>query len=236
MSRIVAAIPIKTISKRVPRKNFRDFAGKPLYSYIISAALNAGSFDDVYVDTDSDEIKTYASAVGAKVIDRVPELAEDTANGNDLMVYHSSVLPDADVIFQLYATAPLLSADSIRSCVKTLEENRGYDSIFTVTEEYGWYWYQNMPVNYRPSVLPRSQDATPVVKESTGLYGIYRETVEKYRERIGTKPHMYIIPHEEALDIDTDFDFTYAEATARDRGVVDRVLSAPVVAQIGQAA
>lgn len=217
MSSVAAFIPIKSESKRVPRKNFRMFAGAPLYTYILSAAAHANCFNAVFVDTDSQEIKEYAARLGIQVIDRKPELAEDTANGNDLLVYHAGLDPSFDILVQLFATAPLLQAKTIRSCVQVLQENKGYDSIFTATEEYGWFWFQDQPVNYRPSVLPRSQDATPLVKETTGLYGIYREVCEKYRSRVGARPYAYIIPTEQALDIDTDFDFKYAEAFAEGR-------------------
>ena len=68
-----------------------------------------------------------------------------------------------------------------------------------------------MPVNYRPSILPRSQDAKTLTKESTGLYGIFKESLVKYKCRIGAKPILHKINQNEAIDLDTAEDFLKAQ-------------------------
>lgn len=215
MHSVVAVIPIKSVSKRVPGKNFRSFCGHPLYKFIISNAVNAQCFDRIYVDTDHDDIKEYAQALNLEVIDRDPILALDSANGNDLLCHHADIVDDADCFFQLFATAPLLTPKTIQSCVDALKNHPEKDSILTVTEEYGWYWFSDMPVNYRPSILPRSQDARPVIKETTGLYGIRKESLMKHRSRIGANPMFHVVEQIQALDIDTEEDFLHAESVAQ---------------------
>lgn len=214
--KIAAFIPIKTTSKRVPGKNFRLLNEVPLYKYIISNTVNAGCFDEIYVDTDSDEIQEYANKLNLNIINRKKELAEDDANGNDLLVYHASITEDVDYFFQLFATAPLLSSKTINGCVNQLINGEN-DSCFTVTEETGWFWFQDYPVNYRPDVLPRSQDAKKVLKESTGLYGISKEALLKYSCRIGAHPIMIKIDSIEALDIDTEHEFSIVEKFIQDK-------------------
>ena len=204
-------IPIKAHSERVSGKNLRVLNGNKLYTYIFQHVKQADVFDDIYVDTNSDEIAAYADEMGFNVIERKEELARDTANGNDLLVHHYTLHPEYDYYFQVFATAPYLQANSINECFKKLTMSNEYDSCFTATENHSFYWYAGTPVNYRPEVLPRSQDMLPVIEETTGLYGIRKESLEKYRCRIGRKPYIHIVNKFEAVDINTEEDFKIAE-------------------------
>lgn len=204
-------IPIKANSERVPGKNFRVLNGKKLYEYICEHVRIANIFDDIYVDTNSEEIADYAKSMKFHVIDRKPELAKNTANGNDLLVYHYETFPDYDYYFQLFATAPYLQPDSIKACFNTLISSEEYDSCFTATENHGFYWLNGMPMNYRPGILPRSQDMAAVIEESTGLYGICKDSLQRYRCRIGKKPYIHTISKFEAIDINTEEDLKIAE-------------------------
>lgn len=204
-------IPIKANSERVPGKNFRILNGKKLYEYICEHVKEADVFDDVYIDTNSEEIKTYALKMGYKIIERKPELAKNTANGNDLLVYHFEQFPQYDYYFQLFATAPYLQEETIRYCVEKLVSSEEYDSCFTATENHSFYWLAGNPINYRPGILPRSQDMLPVIEETTGLYGISRESLERYRCRIGRKPYIHTVSKFEAVDINTEEDLKVAE-------------------------
>ena len=81
--KIVAIIPIKKNSKRVKGKNFVRVKGKPLYTILLDK-LKKTNFDEIYIDSDSLEIKKYALKMGYKFIARLPTLSKDYANGNDL--------------------------------------------------------------------------------------------------------------------------------------------------------
>lgn len=212
MSETIAFVPIKSVSKRVPGKNFKLFCGHSLYKYIITNAVDSEAFDAIYVDTDSDEIKEFAVKKGANIIDRPEYMTADSVNGNDLLVHDYEVIKKGEYLFQLFATAPLLKPETIRKCVEFLKNNQDYDSILTVTEVSGWFWFNDLPVNYRPDILPRSQDAKHLLKESTGLYGITKESLMKYKCRIGARPKLFLISPLEALDIDTEYDFNFAQA------------------------
>lgn len=204
-------IPIKANSERVPGKNLRVLNGKKLYHYICEHVKEANVFDDVYVDTNSKEIADYAEEMGFYVIDRKPELAQNSANGNDLLIYHYEQYPEYDYYFQLFATAPYMQPETIRECYNRLIASEEYDSCFTALKNQGFYWYANMPVNYRPGILPRSQDMVPVIEETTGLYGIAAESLKRYRCRIGRKPYVHLVSKFEAVDINTEEDFKVAE-------------------------
>lgn len=213
--RTACFIPIKENSERVPGKNFRLLNGKKLYEYILEHALEAGCFDDIYVDTNSAEIKDYAAGHSILTIDRLAELAQNTANGNDLLVHHRSVRPDYDFYFQLFATAPFLQPKSIVACAEGLLGSDGHDSCFTAVCHNGFYWFDDVPVNYRPGILPRSQDLKPVVEETTGMYGISAQSLDRYRCRIGRSPYVQPVSPFEAVDINTEEDFLMAEYIGR---------------------
>ena len=204
-------IPIKAHSERVPGKNLRILNGKPLYMYISENVKKANVFDDIYIDTNSMEISEYAKNIGFKVIERKPALAQNTANGNDLLVYHFELYPNYDYYFQLFATAPYMQPATITACFDKLTSSSEYDSCFPATENHSFYWLAGNPVNYRPGILPRSQDMLPVIEETTGLYGITRESLAKYRCRIGRKPYIHIVSKFEAVDINTEEDWKVAE-------------------------
>lgn len=204
-------IPIKSNSERVKGKNFRLLNGKELYKYICEHVKEANVFDDVFVDTNSDEIREYALNQGFNVIERKAELARNTANGNDLLVHHYELYPNYDYYFQLFATAPYLQVESIKNCVNALLTSENYDSCMTIVKSNGFFWLNNNPINYRPGILPRSQDLIPMCEETTGLYGISNESLNKYRCRIGRNPYMYEVSKFEAVDINTEDDLKIAE-------------------------
>ena len=154
--KVAATIPIKSNSTRVKNKNFRLLGDKPLYEYIIDHCIQAECFDDIYVDTDSPEINSYCTENQIICIKRKPELTLDTANGNDVFHYDIDFIGHYDFYFQLYATAPFLKPETIRECVDKLTHSSKHDSILTATEEYGWFWHKDQPVNYQPNILPKA--------------------------------------------------------------------------------
>lgn len=202
--KIVAIIPVKKISKRVKGKNFKQIHKKPLYRYLLDK-LKYAKFDEIYIDSDSKIIERYCKNKNYKFIKRLPYLKKDTANGNDLLNYHAKIIK-ADIYFQLFITAPLLKVTTINKCIDFLIKSKKHDSILTSKKIYSWFWFQNKPINYNPKILPRSQDAQPVVVETTGLYGIKKGALLKQKSRIGKKPFFYEVSNEESLDIDNKED------------------------------
>lgn len=211
----VCIIPVKKRSTRIPEKNFRTLAGKPLYQHLIGHVIEADCFDEVFIDTDSQEIAEYAKNNDIGIIERKQDLALDSANGNDLLVHHQKIVKGYDLYFQLFVTAPFLLPASIVACKDILANTTEYDSIFTATEEVGWFWRSGQPVNFRPGILPRSQDVAPLIKESTGLYGITTDALERFHSRIGAFPYIQLVSKVEAVDLDTEDDFIFAEYVAK---------------------
>lgn len=208
-------IPIKAKSERVPGKNLRTLNGKKLYEYICEHIVSANVFDEVFIDTNSEEIEEYAKRNGFHYIKREDKLAANSANGNDLLWHHYELFSDFDYYFQAFATAPFLQPETIRMCHNTLVSSPQYDSCFTATENHGFFWLHGCPISYRPGIMPRTQDLEPVLEESTGLYGISASSLEKYRCRIGRNPYIHIISRFEAVDINTEEDLKLAECVGK---------------------
>ena len=210
--KIVAIIPIKKDSQRVKKKNFRKINGLPLYKITLDK-LKKCKFDEVYVDSDSDIIKRYCKKKNINFIRRKPFLAKESANGNHLLLHHAKII-NADVYFQIFITSPLLKISTINKCIEILKnrvKKKKNDSILTIQKIYSWFWFNKKPINYNPRILPRSQDAKPVILETTGLYGITRNSLNKFKSRIGKKPYFFEVNNDENIDLDNEKDFKYLE-------------------------
>ena len=213
MNKIACFIPIKSNSSRVPNKNLRLLGDKPLYRHALDTVIKSKVFDDIFVDTDSEDVKKYCIENSINVIDRDPKLSKDNANGNDLLKYWVNIKPNYDIYFQVFVTSPFLTIETLNNCVNIMNKNNN-DSVFTVIEDYTWYWFNNKPINYDPKLLPRSQDAKPITKETTSLYAISKDGFNKTKARIGEFPKIYVVDDIESIDIDTEFDFTIAKLIA----------------------
>lgn len=181
--RVACLILIKASPERVPGKNSRVLNGKRLYEYIIKRAK-----DDIYLDTDSDEIKAYCAQNSCLVIDCREGLAQNTANGNDMLNYYFDMHPEYGYYVLLFAMAFYLQPESIKVFVGTLVNSTVYDSCFTAVKHQGLFWQHDTSINYRPCILPSGQDMVPMVEETTDLYGMSHAALDKYRCRIGPSP------------------------------------------------
>lgn len=208
-----AFIPIKEHSSRIPNKNFRDFNGKPLYEHFFTKLHPTNPFDSVYVNTDSEEVKSKAKDYGFNVIDRPDYLSEDDANGNDLLLYDADQV-EVDIYFQLFVTAPLLTQKTIHRAYEKIQSEDN-DSVFTVSTHNSFFWNDDSPINYDPTELPRTQDLGTLFEETTGLYAIERDSLLDRECRIGYDPEYVKVGDIEAIDIDEMSDLQLARLVSR---------------------
>lgn len=212
--RIVALVPMRHHSERVPGKNYRPLAGKPLYQHILDTLLCCPEISQVVIDTDSpvimEGLRTYYPQVVA--IERPEHLRADTMAMNEVLLYTTSQVP-ADLYLQTHSTNPLLRAETISRAVQALVSNMPmYDSLFSVTRKQIRLWDQlGRAVNHNPAILLRTQDLPPIYEENSCMYLFSRQTLEQRRNRIGERPYLYEIPAAEAWDIDEELDFAITE-------------------------
>ncbi len=213
-TKIVAVVPAKGRSTRIPGKNLRMLAGKPLVAHILGALQRCSMIDELYLDSESGAIQQLGADLGVDIIDRPPELASDTTNGNDLLL-HAADCVQADIYVQAFATAPLLRTETIDAAIDCLLRSPENDSLFTVIRENSLFWdSERRPVNYDPRQLPRGQDLAPFYRETTGLYAIRRQALLARKCRIGDCPILFPVDFVEAVDIDYEHDFRMAEFLA----------------------
>jgi CMP-N-acetylneuraminic acid synthetase len=219
-SRLVALLPMRHSSERVPGKNYRLFAGRPLYHHIVSTLLACPEIDRVVIDTDSETISSDAADAFPQVlvVDRPEHLRAGTIPMNDVLLNDVQRIP-ADLYLQTHSTNPLLRSRTISRAIDAFRSSTGHDSLFSVTRHQTRLWSdQGVPLNHDPAVLLRTQDLPPVFEENSCLYLFSRDLLAQRRTRIGWAPILFEIERDEAWDIDEESDFRVAEALMEARG------------------
>lgn len=215
---LIALVPMRHHSQRVPGKNYRPLAGKPLFHYIIEALLAVPEIERIVVDTDSETIMDGLRITFPQVaiLERAAHLREDRVPMNEILLYDTERFP-ADFYLQTHSTNPLLRPETIRAAIQTfLSHYPAYDSLFSVTRlQTRLYDQLGRAINHNPAILLQTQDLPPVYEENSCIYLFTRQTLVARRNRLGERPLMFEIPRLEAIDIDEEEDFILAEALMR---------------------
>ncbi len=217
--KIVALVPMRHYSERVPSKNYRDFNGKPLFYWIIETLCSCNMIEAIYINTDSPVIRGRAPGINSKVsiVDRPANLCSGETPMNDILLYDVSQV-EADYYLQTHSTNPLLMRETIEEAIKRLLSSHTNDSLFGVTRLQRRLWDQNgCPLNHNPNLLLRTQDLPSVYEENSNIYIFTKEVIQKYKNRVGKNPIMFEIARNEAWDIDGEIDFHIAEILHKER-------------------
>jgi len=210
MTKIVALVPMRHHSQRVPEKNYRLLAGKPLSHHIIETLMAVPEIEHIIVDTDSprvmDGLREHFPSV--KIIDRPGHLRSDTTSMNEVLA-HDTAQVRADFYLQTHSTNPLLRAATISSAIQRfLAAYPAFDSLFSVTRlQTRLYDELGRAINHNPAILLQTQDLPPVYEENSCLYIFSREILLARRNRLGERPLLFEIAAAEAWDIDDELDF-----------------------------
>jgi len=216
----VALLPMKAHSARVSGKNFRSFAGKPLFRWILDSLLSLPEIDAVIINTDAREILAENGLVSeGRVIvrDRRPEICGDFVSMNLVLADDIANVPAATYLMT-HTTNPLLRPGTIHRAIDAY--GKGFaagtcDSLFTVNRfQTRFYREDGSPVNHDPNVLMRTQDLEPWLEENSNLYIFNRESFAVTNARIGLKPLMFETPRIESADIDDQEGWDIAETLA----------------------
>lgn len=210
--KISAIVPMKGHSERVPGKNLRLLAGKPLFYWIINELVHCDI--NVYVDTDSDDIATAVKQFfgGARIIGRPDDLKGDAVSMNRILEYDLTQI-EGEHFIQTHSTSPLLKAETIRRGIDAYFAELGdYDSLYSVSEiQARCFTHDGKPINHNPNELIQTQYLKPVLVENSGFYVFSRDSFTKHKRRIGERPLLFPIAQYEAVDIDNEEDFQVAE-------------------------
>ena len=214
MPKFAALVPMRHHSQRVPGKNYRPLAGKPLFHHIIETLLSVPEISEVVVDTDSEPVmdglrKQFPQV---KVISRPDNLRADDVPMNDILI-HDTAQAQADFYLQTHSTNPLLKPETVSRAIKAfLADYPNRDSLFSVTR---WrtrlYDQHGHAINHNPRELIQTQDLPPVYEENSCLYIFSRENLLKKHHRISDNPIMFEIDADEAWDIDEELDIAICD-------------------------
>lgn len=227
-SGLLALIPARGGSKRLPGKNVRNLAGKPLIAWTIEAAIQCGRFSEIVVSTDDPEIAAVSERYGARVpFLRPHELASDTSTTFEAVKhvldrYRIDYGREFGHTVLLQPTSPLRDAHEIESALDLLAE-RSADAVISVCEmEHSPLWANTLPPDLSlagflgQAATRRSQDLPTYYRINGAIYA--SRTNRLLLERtffLSDKIYAHIMPKSKSIDIDDEFDFLVASALAQ---------------------
>lgn len=221
MNNAVAIIPARGGSKRIPRKNIKEFLGSPVIKYSIEAAIQSGCFDEVMVSTDDSEIADIAVSFGAKIpFLRSAKTSNDFATSMEVA---SEVLTDYKKQGRaftycccIYPTAPFVTANKLRNAFNKLIES-GAKSVVPVVR-FGFPILRSFKIedglikmNWPEYMYTRSQDLLPAFHDCGQFYFFNSEEFLKTKTFFTDFTVPYEMPESEVQDIDSEEDWKLAE-------------------------
>ena len=218
---VTALVPMRHHSERVPGKNYRLMAGRPLYAYILETLLCCRSVSQIAVDTDSPVIRDgIAQRFPSVILIERPEGLRGGEVPTNAILEHDLALLEGTFFLQTHCTNPLLSSATVDRAVETFfQAFPGKDSLFSVTRWQKRLWRQDAtPLNHDPAVLLRTQDLPPVFEENSCLYLFERQRFLARGNRLGVSPVLFEIEAGEAMDIDEEQDFRLVESILQSGG------------------
>ncbi|HML91663.1 acylneuraminate cytidylyltransferase family protein [Methyloceanibacter sp.] len=213
--RLVALMPMRHSSERVPGKNYRPFGdGRPLFHHMVEVMLSCPQIDKIVIDTDSDLIKEQCTDQfpDVVVLDRPQHLLGGMTPMNDVLLHDIGEVP-SEFYLQTHSTNPLLTKETMQKAVDTFFENYPiYDSLFSVTRLQTRLWDGlARAVNHNPNILLRTQDLPPIYEENSCIFIFPGDLMKERHSRIGNRPFMFEMDRLEAQDIDEEIDFRVAD-------------------------
>lgn len=217
----IAIITARGGSKRIPKKNIKEFCGKPIIAYSIEAALKSGLFDEVMVSTDSEEIAVVARQYGAVVpFMRSSKNSDDYATTADVLLEvlseYRKIGQAFDSLCCIYPTAPFITADKLRNASAKFEAERA-DALIPVVRfsfppqrcfvqtgnRIAYKWPEN--------AFTRSQDLEPFLHDAGQFYFIKISIFSQFKTLVPANTVPFEISELEVQDIDNITDWKLAE-------------------------
>lgn len=218
----ICIIPARGGSKRIPRKNIKDFLGKPIIAYSIQAAIKSECFDEIIVSTEDTEISEVAKFYGASVPFVRPEsLADDYVDINSVVKHAIEWFDDKNLLLSevccLFPTAPFVTAEAIKKSFDQMKKIEA-DYCFTVTtfefpiQRAIKVTLENRLKMFNPEYLKtRSQDLEASYHDAGQFYWGKVESFRHQKQFFSKDATPYILPRYLVQDIDTPEDWKRAE-------------------------
>jgi regulator of RNase E activity RraA/CMP-N-acetylneuraminic acid synthetase len=222
--KVAAFLPAKGSSDRIENKNLRLLDGKPLFLHTLEKLVACPFIDEVFLDTESDEMIELGRDTGASVMRRDPTLASNQTDGNKLFVNEVDHT-DADIVLQVLCTSPFINVDTLERAVVTLRNDHRFDSAVLIRKEKLYRWENGRPA-YDIRHIPNSSTLPDTVIETMGLYAMRAEAARRTGRRIGDSPLVLEANPLEAIDVNWPEDLELANLIAAGQREQDRKLLA----------
>ncbi|HGY1166235.1 acylneuraminate cytidylyltransferase family protein [Citrobacter freundii] len=218
----VAIIPARAGSKRLPGKNIKLLAGKPLIVWTIEAAITSNLFDVILVTTDSEEIANIARAAGASVpFLRPSELSTDTSSTNEVISHAVDWIEQnvgtVSCVTLLQPTSPLRTADDIAQAMNMYDTKQASAIVSVCLTEHPIQFCNTLPIDLSMAGFiktqnnKRSQELEPSWRLNGAIYIFDRKYVSNLTNLYEQNTFAYIMKRESSIDIDQELDFILAE-------------------------
>ena len=214
---IIAMVPVRAGSTRVPNKNTRKFANTNLLELKLKVLKNVSGITQIIVSTDCDIAAEIAHKQSIKVQRRSKYYAGSDVT-NDQHWLHIAKTTPGDIVFLAQVTSPLLRVSSIQKALNTFSNLGSNDSLNSVSVEKKFLWKDMNPINYDINVTPKSQDLPNIVSLNFAITIIHKQAMIKRKNVIGYRPSFFELDKVEALDIDDLVDFKIAELMYQELG------------------
>lgn len=215
--KVVAFVPIKLNSQRLPHKNILPLGGHPLCWHVLNTLLQVEQIDETYVYCSDPAIKQYMPE-GVTYKERDARLDEDTVKGFD--IYRSFIEEvHADIYVLAHTTSPFIKKESVKIAVNAVISGEN-DSAFSAERIQTFAWYKQKPINYDVNDVPRTQDMEPIWVETSAFYIFRKEIFTMHNRRVGYSPYIQEVSGMEAIDIDEKKDYDMACKLAEIEGVI----------------
>ncbi|MCR2822016.1 acylneuraminate cytidylyltransferase family protein [Lederbergia panacisoli] len=205
--KVIAFVPIKLNSQRLPKKNILPLGYHSLCWYVFDTLLKINKIDEVCVYCSDEKVMSYLPP-NVTFIQRDQYFDGDLVKGNE--IYESFIEKvDSDIYILAHTTSPFISQDSVANALDNVLSG-SYDSALSVQKKQTFVWYQGQTLNYEMKDIPRTQDIEPIYIETSGFYMFQKHHFTENRRRIGFNPYFQELDDIEAIDIDTKDDYEFA--------------------------
>ena len=208
---LVAVVPVREGSQRVKNKNFKKFNKKNLLIYKIEKLKKIKNIDEIIINTDSEEAIEIAKNLKVSFWRREKYFASSSCSNSEFWG-HVADNTNAENIMFTNCTSPLVKIETYNKIILNYKKNtKKKSSLNTVTDEKQFLYLKNRALNFNPKKAPNSQKLPSIVKLNFAVNILPRKLMQKKKSIISDKPILYKLDEIEGFDIDTLYDFEYAE-------------------------
>ena len=175
VNKVIALVPMKGHSERIPKKNLKLLNGIPLYHFIVNSLQNSQAINKIYINTDCPDIAkdVQNNFPNIQIIQRPKDLIGDYVSMNKIIAYDLSQI-EGEHFLQTHSTNPLITSRTIDQAIDIYFKNiDNRDSLFSVTPHHSRFFSPDLsPINHDPNKLGRTQDINPIYEENSNIYSI----------------------------------------------------------------